>query len=87
VADGVAGEARHRGDAIGHVGLANGPQGKEIIEGQRAKRAHHAQRGQRNAVRGDVGERSQDDPGVDPLEGVNQVSDRKTDDEKTRSDS
>jgi len=35
---------------------------------------------------GDVGERSQNNPGVDPLEGVNQVGNRKTDDEKTRSD-
>ena len=37
-------------------------------------------------MRGDLGQRSQDNPGVDPLEGVNQVGDRKTDDEETRSD-
>ncbi len=86
VADGVAGEARQRGDAIGDVRLANGSQCEEIIEGQRAERADHAQRGQRDAMRSDVGERSQNNPGVDPLEGVNQVGDRKTDDEETRSD-
>ena len=86
VADGVAGETRQRGDAVGDVRLANGSQSEEIIERQRAERADHAQRGQRNAMRGDVGERGQDDPGVDPLEGVNQVRDRKTDDEETRSD-
>ncbi len=86
VADGVAGEARHCSDAIGDMRLANGSQREEIIEGQRAKRADHAQRGQRDPMRGNVGERSQDNPGVDPLQGLNQMGDRKTDDEETRSD-
>ena len=78
VPDRVAGEARQRGDAIGDVGLADGSQREEIIEGQRAERAHHAQRGQRDAMRGDVGERRQDDPGVDPLEGAHQMGDRQS---------
>ena len=86
VADGVAGEARQRGDAVGDVLLADGPQREEIIEGQRAERADHAQRGQRNPMRRDFRQRSQDDGGVDALQGVNQMGDRKNDDEETRSD-
>ena len=86
VADGVAGETRQRGDAIGDVGLADGSQREEIIEGQRTERAHHAQRGQRDAVRGDFRQRGQDNCGVDPLQGANQMGDRKNDDEETRSD-
>jgi len=86
VADGVAGEARHRGDAIGDVRLANGSQGEEIIKGQRAERAYHAQGGHRDAMRRDFRQRSQNDPGVDPFQGANQMRDRKNDDEKTRSD-
>ena len=84
--DGVAGEARHRGDAIGDVRLANGSQCEEIIEGQRAKRPHHAQRGQRDAMRGDLRQRGQDNSGVHPFQGANQRSDRKDNDEETRSD-
>jgi len=34
----------------------------------------------------DLRQRSQDDPGVDTLQGVNQYRDRKNDDEETRSD-
>ena len=86
VADGVAGEARQRSDAIGDVRLANGSQREEIIEGQRAERAYHAQGGQRDAMRRDFRQRGQDNPGVDPLQRANQVGDRKNDDEKTRSD-
>ena len=68
------------------MGLADGSQRKEIIEGQRAERADHAQRGQRDAMRRDFRQRRQDDRGVDPLQGVNQMGDRKNDDEETRSD-
>jgi len=68
------------------MGLANGSQREEIIEGQRAKGADHAQRGHRDPVRGDIRQRGQDDPGVDALQGPDQRGDRKDDDEETRDD-
>ena len=86
VADRIAGEARQRRDAIGHVFLADGPQRKEIIKRQRAKCADHAQRGERDMVRRDFGQRHQDHAGIDALEGADQGRDRKGDDEKARSD-
>jgi hypothetical protein len=67
------------------VRLANGSQCEEIIEGQRAKRAHHAQRGQRNAMRAISVSAVRMIP-VSTPSGCDQVRDRKTDDEKTRSD-
>ena len=73
VADGVAGEARHRRDAVGHVVLADGSQREEIVKGQRAERADHAQRGQPDAMRRDLGQRGQDDAGIDALQGPHQV--------------
>ena len=87
VADRVAGEARQRGDAIGHMLLADGPQREEIIEGQRAERADHAQRGERDMVRRQVGQRGQDHAGVDALQGADQGRDRKGDDKEARRDS
>ena len=42
VADRIAAEARQRGDAIGHLLLADRAQREEIIEGERAERADHA---------------------------------------------
>ena len=87
VADRVAGEARHRRDAVGHMVLADGSQREEIIEGQRAERADHAQRGERDVVRRDIRQRRQDYAGVDALEGADQGRDRKDDDEEARGDS
>ena len=54
VADRVAGEARQRRDAVGHVLLADGSQREEIVECQRAERADHAQRGERDTAAGGI---------------------------------
>jgi hypothetical protein len=86
-ADGVTGEARHRRDAIGDVGLADRPKREEIIEGQRAEGPDHAQRRKRDAVRRDVRQRCQDDAGVDALQRPDQDRDRKGDDQQARNDS
>jgi hypothetical protein len=86
VSDGVAGEARQRGDTIGDLGLANGSEREEIIEGERAKRADHAQRGQPDAMRSDFRQSSQDYRGIDTLQGMDQRRDRKHNNEETRSD-
>ena len=86
VADGVAGKTRHRRDAIGHVVLADRAQRKEVIEGQRAERPDHAQRGERNLVRRDFGQRGQHQGRVDALQRRDQVHHSQHDDEKTRSD-
>ncbi len=87
VADGVAGEARQRRGAVGHVRLADGSQREEIIEGQRAERADHAQRGERDVGGRDLRQGRQDHPGIDPLEGANHGGDGEGDDDEARGDS
>jgi hypothetical protein len=86
VADRIAGEARHRCDAVGHMVLADGPQCEEIIKCQRAKRADHAQRGEGDVVRRYIRQRRQNHAGIDALEGADQCRDRKDDNEKTSGD-
>ena len=87
VADRVAGEARQRRDAIGHVLLADGSQREEIIKCQRAERADHAQRCQRDMGRRNLRQRHQDHAGIDTLEGADQRGDGEGDDEEARGDS
>ena len=47
------------------------------------KRAYHAKGGQRDAMRRDFRQRGQNNTGVDPFQGANQVGDRKNDDDET----
>ncbi|MGY4420352.1 hypothetical protein ACVWY2_002777 [Bradyrhizobium sp. JR6.1] len=68
------------------MGLADRTQREEVIEGQRAERPDHAERRERDPVRRDVGQRGEDDTGVDALQGVDQRRDRERDDEHARSD-
>lgn len=87
VADRVAGETRERCNAVRHVFLADGPQREEVIEGQGAERADHAQRRERDVVGRYFRQRGQDHPGIDAMEGADQGRDRKADDEEARRDS
>ncbi len=87
VPDRIAGEARQGCDPVGHVLLADRPQRKEIIESQGTERADHAQRGEHDTMRGDIGQRGQDHAGIDALEGTDQRRDREGDDEETGGDS
>ena len=68
------------------MGLADGSQRKEVIEGQRAEGAHHAQRGDCDPVRRNIRQRGQDHPGVDALQRPHQMGNCQDDDEETRSD-
>ena len=87
VADGVAGESRQRGDAIGHLRLADGSQREKIIKRQRAERADDAQRCERDPARRYFRHRSQDHAGIDALQRAHQRRDGKDDDENARGDS
>src|SRR4051812_29031998 len=87
MADGVAGETRQRGDAVGDLRLADGSKRKEVIEGQRAECADHAQRRECNLAGRLFGQRHQNDGGVHALEGVHQRGDGEGDDEEARGDS
>ncbi len=73
VADRVAGEARQCSDAIGHVLLADGPQREEIIEGQRAERADHAECCERDLSMRNLRQRNQDHAGIDTPQGADHV--------------
>ncbi len=80
VADRIGGEAGERRNAGGDMPLADRSQCKKVIKGQRAEGAEDAERRQPDAAAGDVGERGQDDAGIDALEGAHQRGDREGDD-------
>src|SRR6516164_6361694 len=54
VADRVAREAGQCGDPVRYVFPADRSEREEIVEGQRAEGANHAQRGERDAMRRDL---------------------------------
>ncbi|MGX1165268.1 hypothetical protein AB7M16_001534 [Bradyrhizobium sp. USDA 372] len=87
VADRIGREAGERCDAIGHVLLADRSQCKKIVEGQRTEREEDADRRQADIAAGNLGQRGQDDPGIDALEGPHQRGDREGDDEDARGNS
>ncbi|MFK4710882.1 hypothetical protein ABIF56_001584 [Bradyrhizobium elkanii] len=66
--------------------LADRAQREEVVEGQRAERPDHAERRERDPMRRDVGERGENDAGIDALQGVNKRRDRERDDQHTRGD-
>ncbi|MGY4350620.1 hypothetical protein ACVWXM_007113 [Bradyrhizobium sp. GM7.3] len=84
VADRIGREAGERCNAIGHVLLADRSQCKKVVEGQRTEREAYADRRQPDIAAGDLGQRGQDDPGVDALERPHQRGDRERDDEDAR---
>ncbi|MGY3290498.1 hypothetical protein ACVWWP_003565 [Bradyrhizobium sp. LM3.6] len=84
VTDRIGREAGERCDAIGHVLLADRSQCKKVVEGQRTEREAHADRRQSDIAAGNLGQRGQDDPGIDALEGPHQRGDGESDDEDAR---
>ncbi|MGY4357999.1 hypothetical protein ACVW0J_004492 [Bradyrhizobium sp. i1.7.7] len=65
--------------------LADRSQCKIVVEGQRTEREDDADRRQADIPAGNLGQRGQDDAGIDVLEGARKRGDREGDDEDARS--